>query len=491
VMIKNIIGHAKMLRFEDHSSNILTLIKEDLLSLTDIDTPDIIIICKDDEIVQTQKNLLCMFSPTLRNMLGSVMNMETFMIFMPDFKKATVQTVIRLLRFEWNEEESWDCEVVQLLQGLNMSVGNFQIKSKCENRSEVSKPHYPSSESSMDDSSDHQELEECEEKTNIVDHKTFPNDVSVNYEISNNSNFKNRDRWDVKCPNCPRVFTGTSARLKDKLKCHLGLKHFEKEIAVEVKNYFGSDVKCFECSRIFRSGTTKKKHLIFNHTKLVEKIMLLVVNAVNGNQQTAAKPETITSSTLTRAVMDVKELNDLNSEKAEEKGPEFVNNLVGVVVNENMDDASIEQDSKSGNHPDSFDDVDALLESDDEKETDQIQKLLLAEVSDDDESDDEDSRPQESVRKDIARYGQVNHKDVPLEKEKSEMDIQNQLLLDQDFSDSDDDQKDDFEDEEVDNVSYEDSGRDEDGDENQDDADLIQRNLLQDQDISDDDEDDD
>ena len=62
-------------------------------------------------------------------MLGSVLNM----VFMTDFKKSTVQKVIRMLRFKWREDEFWDIEVVQLLQGLNVNVGQFQEKRRSEN----------------------------------------------------------------------------------------------------------------------------------------------------------------------------------------------------------------------------------------------------------------------------------------------------------------------------------------------------------------------
>ena len=62
-------------------------------------------------------------------MLGSVLNM----VFMADFKKSTVQKVIRMLRFKWREDEFWDIEVVQLLQGLNVNVGQFQEKRRSEN----------------------------------------------------------------------------------------------------------------------------------------------------------------------------------------------------------------------------------------------------------------------------------------------------------------------------------------------------------------------
>merc|ERR1719427_1296767 len=212
-----------------------------------------------------------MFSSTLRTMLGSVLNMETFMVFMPDYKKATVQKVIRMLRFEWKEEEFWDSEVVQLLQGLNVNVGHFQIRKTGENTSLVAKGASPSRQPA---STGHQAVEHDESPSFSNTQKPFPN----------NSFRKKFEKRDVKCPSCPRVFTGTLGRLKDMLRCHLGNIHFQNEISVEVKNYFGNGVKCNECKKVFQSATTKKKHLKFNHTKFVDKILSIVTNAVDDDQ---------------------------------------------------------------------------------------------------------------------------------------------------------------------------------------------------------------
>ena len=75
------------------------------------------------------------------------------------------------------------------------------------------------------------------------------------------------------------------------------------------------------------------------------------------------------------------------------------------------------------------DDVDSLLQSDDEKETDEIQKFLLADVSDDDESDDGDSDTEETDDNvPFKEEQESNLKAGPQDTEMSEVDIQNQLL---------------------------------------------------------------
>merc|ERR1719431_652035 len=134
-----------------------------------------------------------MFSSTLRTMLGSVLIMETFMVFMPDYKKATVQKVIRMLRFEWKEEEFWDSEVVQLLQGLNVNVGHFQVRKTDENSENTSLVVKGASPSSQPTSNAHQVVEQDENTSFSNKQKPFPN----------NSVRKKFEKRDVKCPSCP------------------------------------------------------------------------------------------------------------------------------------------------------------------------------------------------------------------------------------------------------------------------------------------------
>jgi len=177
--------------------------------------------------------------------------------------------------------------------------------------------------------------------------------------------------------------------------------------------------------------------------------------------------------------------------------------------------------------------IERVLYTDNEElnETADIQKLLLADFSDDEEQDDlnnmETSRNEEQseivtnldiqnqllLDQDPSDDDDLNNKETNRNEEQSEieteddddlnnletnekqseMDIQNQLLLDQDLSDDDDDDsRDDFEDEDVDDTFYDEENAPVQNDINlddQDDAALIQMNLLQDQDISDDEDD--
>ena len=134
--------------------------------------------------------------------------------------------------------------------------------------------------------------------------------------------------------------------------------------------------------------------------------------------------------------------------------------VVGEVINENIDDLENNHDAQKQFETYDDDDVDSLLQSDDEKETDEIQKFLLADVSDDDESDDGDSDTEETDDNVPFKEEQESNLKAGLQDtEMSEVDIQNQLLRDQDLSDSDDEAStDELEQEEVDNISYEEPG---------------------------------
>ena len=74
-----------------------------------------------------------------------------------------------------------------------------------------------------------------------------------------------KQAYSVACPFCSREFVGNKAKLRDKIKCHLGFKHFVEEIDEEAKIFFGKDDKCKDCGRIFKKHT-KRKHLTFNHS---------------------------------------------------------------------------------------------------------------------------------------------------------------------------------------------------------------------------------
>ena len=307
-----------MLKFEAHSRNILSLIKDDIVNRSDLDTPDVIIICKNEEMVQTQRTLLGVFSSTLRDIFGSVLNMETFMVFMPDYKKVTVEKVIRMLRLEWREEELFDTEVVQLFKCLNMDVGGFHLKVKEEPKPPVSV--VTESENHMKETPEsYQDFhnKEIEESDNLETAQTQPNIPEQSVPGSNDT----KKVKEAKCPNCSRQFSGTSSRLRDMMRCHLGQIHFQSELMVEIKAYFPNSVVCKECKKSFQSTSAKKKHLVFHHTRFVDMIQSIVSRAIDleaNNQDETIETATAFENPLTSlqgitiTVKKDEELKELN-----------------------------------------------------------------------------------------------------------------------------------------------------------------------------------
>ena len=90
-----------MIIFESHSNNIFSGIQQHILSLNDFSATDLVIVCKNGEQVQTHMDLLCMFVPDLRNICESISGRHSYMIFLPDFRKMTVEKMIMVLRMDW------------------------------------------------------------------------------------------------------------------------------------------------------------------------------------------------------------------------------------------------------------------------------------------------------------------------------------------------------------------------------------------------------
>ena len=217
--------------------------------------------------------------------MGSLQNMETITLFMPDFKKVAVQDVMRMLRFEWKEEELWDSEVVELLGVFQVNVGNFEVKTGSESTGAVGE--------SITGSDQEGEVETGDQ----LDHPAHNEEAVAEYEVPRKNIENNRAKpREVKCPNCPRTFSGTNARLKDMLKCHIGFTHFKQELNIELNSYFGSSQRCKECKKMCSSSTAKRKHLVFHHTEFGKKVLAIVMETVDSKSEVDVEETAGTSS---------------------------------------------------------------------------------------------------------------------------------------------------------------------------------------------------
>ena len=84
---------------------------------------DLMLVCRDEGIVQTNKSLLGLYSPLLRRIFGDMTsNSDVDMVILPDLKKATVAEMLKILSFKWSEADCWGLDVVNLLQDLNVTI---------------------------------------------------------------------------------------------------------------------------------------------------------------------------------------------------------------------------------------------------------------------------------------------------------------------------------------------------------------------------------
>ena len=84
---------SKVIRFERHSENMLSVLK-DVLKHDRTKSESLQIMCNFGEsLVDTNRDILSIFSPVIREMIGSVPNAQPVVISLPDFDKNTVASV--------------------------------------------------------------------------------------------------------------------------------------------------------------------------------------------------------------------------------------------------------------------------------------------------------------------------------------------------------------------------------------------------------------
>ena len=104
-----------------------------------------------------------------------------------------------------------------------------------------------------------------------------------NVENSGTGRSASDDFGGVKCPYCQKMFAKGGSRLKDNLKCHIGLVHFGPELLSEVQKFYVGN-KCKECGHNGKDSSMKKKHLLFNHTEYVAKVLKLIDEVIQSKK---------------------------------------------------------------------------------------------------------------------------------------------------------------------------------------------------------------
>ena len=161
-----------------------------------LDTPDLIIVCQNEEKVKAKKFLFSLFSPIMREILGCLESSEVVVI-MPDIKKVAMEKVVQVLKMGWDEQIIFDQEVRMLFSDLNIELGELEIHEKSKSETKL---------------------------MNILEGESIGRQYR---ELVTN--------MDVKCPKCPKQYTGTPKRVKDVLRVHLGTAHLHKEMESELE----------------------------------------------------------------------------------------------------------------------------------------------------------------------------------------------------------------------------------------------------------------
>ena len=252
-------------RVEDIFQHVLTTIQ------ADDDNPDVMVLCRNEEIVQTRRSLLSLYSPVFRSMMGSIpggTRSDMEMVMMPDYSRPVVENMIKILMMDWSDRDTWGLEVKEIMTELNITVGRFFEKEV--ERKEIVETIVKDISSEM-----------CEESLPVLND---PSPVPTpDPQPGINSDNKKRVHK-AKCPmsNCSRQFTGAKIKyLEELLKSHIGLIHFNKELLNLIeREYFVNSNNCKGCGKFFSTKTQMKKHLVLNHTKYVNEAMKLVNKAI-------------------------------------------------------------------------------------------------------------------------------------------------------------------------------------------------------------------
>lgn len=399
---------------------------------------------------------LWLLSPLVRAVMASVAS-EDAVILLPDFEKDDVTRGLALLRYSGEDTMVFTAGVKSFLEAVGMDVSRSEVWVKQEplereenveeekNDSEDTSTgtdgnstgdndYIPESvtdekqenieEESDEDGSDEEQASEEEAEESLKEKSHDNVDVSIgignttynpessddqeedevleNIDTIDEKNFAKKavktsslgHSLSVSCPFCSRDFFGSTSKLKDKLKCHLGYKHFVEELDEEAKIFFDEDNKCKEngCGKIYKNKFAKRKHLTFNHSKLVVKILDIAKEEVSK----AKKVSHLESNDDTEALLQSDE--DYSNHSADTKAPE--------------------PDSKQEQHMTNYGSAAEEIETD----LEDVHKLLMDENSDSDSDEEEDH-----------------------DTDRADPDVQNLLFQDQDFSDDDDDEEEDDE----------------------------------------------
>ena len=159
-------------------------------------------------------------------------------------------------------------------------------------------------------------------------------------------------------------------------------------MVIELKKYFGSENKCSECGKIIFQDHLKRKHLASHHSEVKNKVMSAVLECMKN-----VKPvEKIKNNIVEKSEEPLDNDEDTDNNEEDEE------NIQKMLLAQNSDDESDSEDEDE--EEETEEEIEEKLENEDVDEDRNLQERLLAEQDmSDDESDDEDGANVESADK--------------------------------------------------------------------------------------------
>ena len=251
-----------MYNFKREYDPIVVGIKQDIIAHKDF-THDILIACHNNQHVLASSKLLLTHSAALRQIIGSVPRADDYMIIiLPEFKSGTLEKVIEVLEMDWGEYVIFDKEVMEVLEFLDIHLGEIRVM-PCKVNIGVNNTHTYHSKLDDDDTDD--------EYDEVKSNKSQAVEIISRTELQ------------VKCPNCSKSFSGEESNLKKRLKEHVAVLHLLSDMNSGIKNFFelGKSRNCKGCGKTFPSVGRMKRHLLIHMPHLVENTKILVEKIID------------------------------------------------------------------------------------------------------------------------------------------------------------------------------------------------------------------
>jgi len=227
-----------MLISEGHAGRLMKAVIEGSKTPPESTTPDTVIqfLCKDGEVVTTDKAVLMWFSPSIRSVICSVPSSSCLVISLPDISSSGVRKALTFLSHRWSGEVYMLTHLeLDVLVCLGIPVGPVErVKVLDFDVNEVQDDHLI---------------------RDLVAEKDGDDVVNGNLI-----------KYNIKCPECDHNCGPVNENSKDELLIHVGEIHGEPELLAEFKRAFvtGSN-SCGYCGVDLCGEYVQQEHILLKH----------------------------------------------------------------------------------------------------------------------------------------------------------------------------------------------------------------------------------